>query len=74
MEVIPPMRRRITVRSSRRSRESIGRVSAKEDSGLLTVSRYITDVDRANLRAKLKEGALRRARRDLALAEELFLQ
>ena len=36
------------------------------------VKRYVTDARRANLRKLLKQGALRRAERDLRLAEESF--
>lgn len=37
-----------------------------------TVRRYVNYARRANLRKRLKEGALRRAKRDLRLAEESF--
>ena len=33
---------------------------------------YIAEQSKANLRERLKEGAIRRAQRDLALAEEWF--
>ena len=36
------------------------------------VENYIDSVGRANLRKQLKEGAIRRAKRDLELAEEWF--
>jgi CopG family transcriptional regulator / antitoxin EndoAI len=36
------------------------------------VKRYVTDARRAKMRKLLKEGALRRAERDLHLAEESF--
>jgi CopG family transcriptional regulator/antitoxin EndoAI len=36
------------------------------------VERYITEIGRANLKKQLKEGALRRAERDLAIAGEWF--
>ncbi len=36
------------------------------------VKRYVEDVGRANLRGRLKEGAIRGAERDLRLAEEWF--
>jgi CopG family transcriptional regulator/antitoxin EndoAI len=38
----------------------------------LAVRHYVEAVGRANLRKRLKEGALRRAERDLRLAEEWF--
>lgn len=53
----------------------IDRVSEKGDrSGLIdkAVRRYIAETCRANLRKRLKEGALRRGERDLALGEEWF--
>ena len=36
------------------------------------VRRYVEEVGRANLRRQLKQGAKRRADRDLAMAEEWF--
>jgi CopG family transcriptional regulator/antitoxin EndoAI len=53
----------------------IDRVSKKGNRSRLidkAVKRYVTDARRANLRKRLKEGALRRAERDLRLAGESF--
>ena len=36
------------------------------------VTRYVKELGRANLRRRLKQGAKRRADRDLAIAEEWF--
>jgi CopG family transcriptional regulator/antitoxin EndoAI len=36
------------------------------------IKHYVQEVGRGKLREQLKEGALRRAQRDLALAEEWF--
>jgi len=36
------------------------------------VKRYVQELGRANLRRRLKQGAKRRADRDLAIAEEWF--
>jgi CopG family transcriptional regulator/antitoxin EndoAI len=38
----------------------------------MAIKRYVRDVGRANLRRLLKEGAVRNAPRDLALAESWF--
>ncbi len=38
----------------------------------LAVKRYVEQVGRANLRQMLKEGAVRRAGRDLRIAQEWF--
>lgn len=51
----------------------LDRVASKGDRSRLiaeAVKHYIESVGRANLRKRLKEGATRRASRDLRLAEE----
>jgi CopG family transcriptional regulator/antitoxin EndoAI len=70
------MHRRINVTLPEETVKLIDRVSAKGDRSRLidhAIKRYITEVGRANLRKQLKEGALRRASRDRALAEEWAL-
>ena len=70
------MHRRINVTLPEETVKLIDRVSAKGDRSRLiddAVKQYITEIGRANLRKKLKEGALRRAPRDRALAEEWSL-
>jgi len=70
------MHRRINVTLPEETVKLIDRVSAKGDRSRLidhAVKQYITEIGRANLRKKLKEGALRRASRDRAIAEEWSL-
>jgi len=70
------MHRRINVTLPEETVHLIERVSPKGDRSRLidlAVKRYITEIGRAKLRKKLKEGALRRAERDRNLAEEWFL-
>ena len=70
------MHRRINVTLPEETVKLIDRVSTKGDRSRLidhAVKQYITEIGRANLRKKLKEGALRRSSRDLALAEEWSL-
>jgi CopG family transcriptional regulator / antitoxin EndoAI len=70
------MHRRINVTLPEETVELVDRVSEKGDRSRLidlAVRRYVAEVGRANLRKQLKEGALRRAPRDRALAEEWFL-
>jgi CopG family transcriptional regulator/antitoxin EndoAI len=70
------MHRRINVTLPEETVKLIDRVSAKGDRSRLidhAVKQYITEIGQANPRKQLKEGALRRAPRDCALAEEWFL-
>ncbi len=70
------MHRRINVTLPEATVRLMERVSPKGDRSRLidlAVRSYITEVGRANLRKKLKEGALHRAERDRSLAEEWFL-
>ena len=70
------MHRRINVTLPEETVKLIDRVSQKGDRSRLidhAIRRYIREAGRANLRKRLKEGALRRAPRDQKLAEEWFL-
>jgi len=69
------MHRRINVTLPEETVKLIDRVSEKGDRSRLideAVKHFIKEVGRAHLRKRLKEGALRRAERDLRLAEEWF--
>ncbi len=53
----------------------IDRVAEKGDRSRIidrAVKYYVKELGRANLKKQLKEGAIRRAERDLELAEEWF--
>jgi CopG family transcriptional regulator/antitoxin EndoAI len=67
--------RRINVSLSEETLKLLDRVAPKGDRSRLideAVRHYIGAQSRANLKKRLKEGAVRRAERDLALAEEWF--
>ena len=69
------MHRRINITLPEETVRLIDRVSEKGDRSRLidkAVRRYVAETRRANLRKRLKEGALRRAERDLHLAAESF--
>jgi CopG family transcriptional regulator/antitoxin EndoAI len=69
------MRRRINITLPEETIRMIDRVVEKGDrSGLIdkAVKYYIEEIGRSNLRKRLREGAIRRAERDLYLAEEWF--
>jgi CopG family transcriptional regulator / antitoxin EndoAI len=69
------MHRRINITLPEETVQLIDRVSDKGDRSRLineAVRRYVTYARRATLRKRLKKGALRRAERDLRLAEESF--
>ncbi len=69
------MHRRINITLPEETIRLIDRVSAKGDRGGLidrAVKRYVGQSRRTKLKKQLKEGALRRAKRDLQLAEESF--
>jgi CopG family transcriptional regulator/antitoxin EndoAI len=69
------MRRRINITLPEETVRLIDRVSEKGDRSRLidrAVRRYVTAARRAKLRKQLKEGALRRAERDLRISEESF--
>jgi CopG family transcriptional regulator / antitoxin EndoAI len=68
--------RRINITLPEETVRLIDRVSKKGNRSRLidkAVRHYVTDSSRAKLRKRLKEGALRRAERDLRLTEEAFL-
>jgi CopG family transcriptional regulator / antitoxin EndoAI len=67
------MRKRINISLPGETIELIDRVTEQGDRSRWideAVRRYIRETGRANLRKRLKEGAIRRAARDLHLAEE----
>lgn len=69
------MHRRINITLPEETVRLIDRVSAKGGrSGLIdrAVKRYVAQSRQTKLKKQLKEGALRRAKRDLRLAEESF--
>jgi CopG family transcriptional regulator / antitoxin EndoAI len=66
---------RINITLPEETVQLIDRVSKKGNRSRLidrAVKRYVTDARRATLRKRLKEGALRRAERDLRVAQESF--
>jgi len=68
------MHRRINITLPEETVRLIDRVTERGDRSRLideAVKHYIEEIGRANLKARLKEGALR-PKRDLALAEEWF--
>lgn len=67
------MYRRLNITLPEKTVRLIDRVAKKGDRSSFiaeAVERYVTEIGRANLRRQLKEGALRRAERDLNLASE----
>jgi CopG family transcriptional regulator / antitoxin EndoAI len=69
------MRKRINITLPEETLELIDRVAEHGDRSHFideAVRHYIAETGRANLRKRLKEGALQRAERDLLLAEEWF--
>jgi CopG family transcriptional regulator/antitoxin EndoAI len=69
------MYRRINITLPEETIQLIDRVFQKGNRSRLidkAVKRYVTEARRVTLRKRLKEGALRRAERDLHLAEESF--
>lgn len=69
------MRKRINVVLAQEMIELIDRVAEKGNRSRIidqAVKHYVGAVGRANLRRQLKEGAERRAERDLVLAGEWF--
>jgi CopG family transcriptional regulator/antitoxin EndoAI len=70
------MHRRINISVPEETLRLIDRVAAKGDRSQFiaeAVRHYVTSASRAQLRKRLKEGALRRAERDRALAEDWVL-
>ena len=69
------LHKRVNITLPERTVRLIDRVAEKGDRSRLiaeAVERYVREMGRAELRARLKEGALARAERDLALADEWF--
>jgi CopG family transcriptional regulator/antitoxin EndoAI len=69
------MRKRINITLPEETLELIDRVTEHGDRSRFideAVRHYIQEASRANLRKQLKKGAIRRAERDLPLAEEWF--
>lgn len=69
------MHRRLNITLPDATVRRMDRLVAKGDRSRLiaeAVESYIHSVGRTNLRKQLKEGAIRRAERDLELAEEWF--
>jgi CopG family transcriptional regulator/antitoxin EndoAI len=70
------MHRRINISLPEETLHLIDRVAAKGDRSQFiaeAVRHYVTRTARARLRKRLKEGAVRRAARDRALAEDWVL-
>ncbi len=69
------MHRRINSTLSEETVEFIDRLVKKGDRSRFidaAIRQYVQELGRKNLRRRLKEGALKRAKRDLELAEEWF--
>ena len=69
------MHRRVNITLPETTIRLIDRVVDKGDRSRLiaqAVEHYVESVGRANLRRRLKEGAIRRAKRDLRIAEDWF--
>jgi CopG family transcriptional regulator/antitoxin EndoAI len=69
------MRTRVNITLPEETIELIDRVTERDDRSRFldeAVRHYIEEIGRANLRKRLKEGAVQRAERDLHLAEEWF--
>ena len=69
------MHRRINVTLPEKTIRLVDRVAQKGDRSRLineAIEYYIQEVGRRNLRKQIKEGAQRRAQRDLELAQEYF--
>jgi len=69
------MHRRVNITLPEETLRLLERVTKKGDRSRViaeAVARYVEEVGKANLRKRLKEGALRRAKRDESLAETYF--
>jgi CopG family transcriptional regulator/antitoxin EndoAI len=67
--------RRLNITLPERTVRLLARVARPGDRSRLiaaAVERYVEEVGRGELRRRLKEGAIRRAERDLGLAEAFF--
>lgn len=70
------MHRRINITLPEETVSLIERVAAKGDRSRFiaeAVAHYVGTTGRAQLRKRLREGAIRRAQRDLRLAQEWFV-
>ena len=70
------MQRRINISLPEETVRLMDRVSSRGDRSRLineAVRRYVASRRRANLKKRLKDGALRRAERDLRLSTDWFL-
>lgn len=69
------LHRRLNITLPEKTVRLIDRVAKKGDRSRFiaeAVERYVAEIGRANLKKQLKEGAIRRAERDLHLASEWF--
>ena len=69
------MHKRINVTLPEETVKLINQITKKGDRSRFidqAVKRYVDEVGRENLRKRLKEGAIKRAERDLTLASEWF--
>jgi CopG family transcriptional regulator/antitoxin EndoAI len=69
------LHRRLNITLPEKTVRLIDRVAKKGDRSSFiaeAVERYVAEIGRANLRKQLKEGAIRRAERDLHVASEWF--
>ena len=69
------MRRRINITLPEETVRLIDRLAERGDRSRLideAVKHFVSVVSRRNLRSRLREGAVRRAQRDLLVAEEWF--
>jgi CopG family transcriptional regulator/antitoxin EndoAI len=69
------MRKRVNITLPEETLELIDRVTGHGDRSRFideAVKHYVEQRGRANLKKQVKEGAIRRAERDLALSEEWF--
>ncbi len=69
------MHRKITVSLPEETLQRLDRVAGKGQRSHLidrAIRYYLETLGKANLRQRLKEGAIRRSKRDLQLAEEWF--
>lgn len=69
------LHRRINITLPEETVRLIDRITEKGERSRLideAVKRYVEEIGRANLKKRVKEGAVRRAERDLSLAEQWF--
>lgn len=69
------MHRRLNITLPEETVRLIDRMAARGNRSRFiskAVRRYVRDLNRANLRRRIKEGAIRRSERDLSMAEDWF--